>query len=190
MDRMSLPILPALIVLAAYLTSRLVVSSPRPRWINSWLPIIFVVLTTGIPFAKHLEGARLKELAETKAMDIVAQEVRQDPAEEILLICSDSRSPRSLAFHFGYHYPDNLRVVYFGDLSDESQLPSYTLLFRDRGRSAFLNRAYGFVHYDAELDELDRETLYESGNVTLEKLVKREQLRRLIEPNKRMESHN
>ena len=183
-DRMTLPILPALIVLAAHLTSRL----PRPRWINSSLPIFFVLLLTGIPFAGHLEGARWKALAETKAMGVVAQEVRQDAAEEILLICSDSRSPSSLAFHFGYHYPKNLRVVYFGDLTHESQLPSYVLLFRDRGRSAFLNKAYGLVHYDAELDELDRETLYESGKVTLEKLVKREQLRRLIEPNKRMES--
>jgi hypothetical protein len=183
-DRMTLPILPALIVLAAYLTSRLVVSSPRPRWITSYLSIIFVILLTGIPFVEHLEGARWKELIEAKAMDIVEQQVQQNPRKDIVLVCSDSRSPQSLAFYFGYHYPDNLRVTYLGDLNSDSQLPENTFIFRDKSRSDFLQSAYGFVHYDAELDYLDRESLYEFGNVTLAKLVEPEQLKGLTEPNK------
>jgi len=191
-DRMTLPILPAVIVSAAYLTSQLVVSSSRPHWFNSYVPITFVILLTMIPFVQYLylEGVRCKELAEAKTMGIVKKEVRQNPEEEFLLICSDSRSPRSLAFYFGYNYPNNLRVTYFGDLNHNCQLPKHILIFVDRRRSAFLNRAYGHVHYDAELDALDGEFLYQSSSVTLRKIVVHEQMRRLIEKYMQKNSHN
>ena len=44
-------------------------------------------------------------------MRIVRREVAAEPDARFLLVCSDARSPESLAFYFGYQYPTNLISV-------------------------------------------------------------------------------
>jgi hypothetical protein len=61
-------------------------------------------------------------------------------------------------------------------------------VFVDRQRSEFLKSAYGSRHYDDEIDLLGLAAVYKSGDVALLRSERKDQLRKLILPNKRIES--
>jgi len=187
-DRMTLPMLPGLYILAAFMTSRLNITSDRPGWINSFLPILLVLGLAGLPFAQYVNSWRHEKLPEAAAMAVVQQEVGSHPSKEYLLLCSDTRSPRSLSFYFGYHYPDNLHVESVMNLSDELPRSEEILVFINRKRSRFLESAYGHRHYDAEIDSLVLSSLYEADGVVLLRAERQESIRQLMLPNNRMES--
>jgi hypothetical protein len=180
MERMTLPILPSFCILAAYLTSRLSVSSDRPAWVSSLISILFILVLTGIPFAKYLNSWRQKQLPEAQTMSIVRKEVEKHPAKQFLMLCSDTRSPRSLSFYFGYRYPENLHVVSVRELKQDSHQNDRVFVFMDRDRSRFLQDAYGKRHYDSEIDALDLPCLYTSEKVVLLEIQQQKHLAELI----------
>jgi len=187
-DRMTLPILPSFYILAACLTSWLSVLSKRPTWIKSYVPILLILGLTGIPFAKYLNSWRFKELPEAKAMSIVRQEVDTHPAKQYLLVSSDTRSPNSLSFYFGYRYPDNLQVASVQGLKQNFQQSDHIFIFMDRRRSKFLQNAYGIRHYDAEINALSFPTVYASGSIVLAKIDQDKYIKHLILLNDQKES--
>lgn len=188
-DRMTLPLLPSLYILAAFVTSRLSVYSDRPEWINSLIPILLILGLAGVPFAKYVNSWRWVELAEANAMGIVQQEIRIHPTMKHLLLCSDSRSPKSLSFYFGYRYPANLLVSSVDKLTDASiRFTGKRFVFVDRERSAFLKSAYGHPHHDDKIDSLGLAPVYKSGSVVLFISEREDELSKLILPNNRMES--
>lgn len=178
--RMSLPILPALYILASFAISRLSIVHNRPRWIDSFFPIILTLSFTGLPFIKYVISWTEKELSELNAISIVKKEVKAHPNKEYLLICSDERSPNSLSFYFEYRYPKNLYVVYPKNLTKELIYNKEIFLFIHRQRSAFLKSAYGSRHYDNEIDLLAFAPLYKSGNIELLKSKKEDNTKILI----------
>jgi hypothetical protein len=141
--RMTYPLLPGLLVLAAVAASRLAALLAHRARARRVAPVVVLLalvgLLTGLPFARWVAGWRGRS-EEADAMDIVRREVVEQPLRRHLLICSDQRSPRSLAFHFGYEYPDNLLAVSIADLRDELLVPGRHFVFRDRSRSRFLRR--------------------------------------------------
>lgn len=165
LERMTLPLLPGLYILAAFMASHLSVRSGRAEWINSFIPILLVL---GPPLAQYASSWKWRESAEARSMAIIRQEITTHPTRKHLLVCSDTRSPESLSFYFGYRYPASLRVLSAGALTDTIlQSADKRFVFLHQERSAFLKTAYGQPNYDKEIDSLGLATVYESGSVTL-----------------------
>lgn len=181
LDRMTLPVLPAFIILAAHLTSRFSVTSGRPAWINSTIPVLLVIAVNGFSFAQHLKTWKGKDLPEAEAISIVQQETEKNPEKQFLLICSDLRSPESLAFYFGYRYPENLRVLSFGELTQAFDQTSYVFVFINRNCSRFLEEAYGKRHFDTEIDALSLPIVFSSGSIVLFRTDDKKNIARLID---------
>lgn len=186
-DRMTLPMLPAFYILASFAASRLSITSDRSGWINSFIPILLVLGFTGLPFAQYVNSWRGNELPEATSMSIVRKEVYTHPHRQYLLVCSDKFSPLTHSFYFGYRYPENLHVVSPDNLTDELLRSEERLVFINRHRSNFLKSAYGSRHYDDEIDLLDLATVYKSGEVSLLRSERQDELRSLVLPNKRIE---
>jgi hypothetical protein len=189
MERMTLPLLPGLYVLAALMAARLFVNSERAGRYNSLILILLVLGVGGVPFARYVSSWRGQKLAEANAMAIVQQETTKHSETEHLLVCSDVRSPASLAFYFSYKYPANLRALSVGTLSDELlRSAGRRFVFVHKQRSTFLKSSYGHPSYDAEIDALGLAPVYESGDVKLFISEREDELRRLIRSDNRRES--
>ena len=187
-DRMTLPMLPGLYVLAAFTTSRLSITSDRAGCINSFLPVVLVLGFAGMPFAQYVDSWRGKELPEATAMSILRTEVKGHPDREYLLVCSDHRSPDALSFYFGYRYPENLHVVFVENLTEELIRSDERFVFMDQQRSAFLKSAYGSRHFDEEIDSLGLASVYKSGSVELLRCEQPDAVRELMLASSRLES--
>jgi hypothetical protein len=187
-DRMTLPMLPGLYVLAAFTTSRLSITSDRAGGINAFLPVLLVLGFAGMPFAQYVDSWRGKELPEARAMSILRTEVKGHPDREYLLVCSDNRSPDALSFYFEYRYQENLHAVFVENLTDELLRSEEKFVFVDKQRSAFLKSAYGNREYDEEIDSLGLTTVYKSGGVELLRSERPDPLRELMLQGKRTES--
>jgi hypothetical protein len=185
--RMTLPMLPGLLILAAYVASRLSVRSERQGWVNSSIPVLFILGIVVVPFVQHVHSQGGQGSAEANAMAIIQREVGIHPEREHLLVCSDARSPESLAFHFGYRYPVNLRVLSVGTLT-EAMLDSADVrfLFIHEQRSAFLRSVYREPHYDREICSLGLAPVYAAGSVRLFRTERGQEVSRLIPPGNRM----
>jgi hypothetical protein len=72
-------------------------------------------------------------------------------------------------------------------LGQDFQASDRIFIYVDRERSAFLHKAYGRRHYDAEIDALDLVSLYKSGSVALLEIENEQQMTRLIQSNGRMD---
>ena len=184
--RMTLPLLPGLYILAAFMASRLSVRSERSGLINSFIPMLLVLVLAGVPFANYVKSWKWQERSEANAVGIVQKELKAHPARKVLLVCSDSRSPVSLSFYFGYRYPANLRVTSVEALTDASlRSAEKCFVFVDRKRSAFLKSAYGSPHYDDAIYSLRLKPVYKSGYVVLFASESKDALRKLILPDNR-----
>lgn len=180
--RMTLPLLPAIYIFAAFATSRLPIISNPPRWMNSKL-LIFLVLGSLVWQCADFLSSRLgREIPESTAMTILRRNVMQNPSRDFLLVCSDTRSPRSLMFYFGYRYPDNLLVEYVPNLADQPLHSQDAFIFLDRKRSQYMQSAYGHRNFDAEIDSLQLFRIYESRNVVLFKADEADMLDQLFSP--------
>lgn len=187
-DRMTLPALPGILVLAGFAASRLRVASERIPIVNNTVPVLLVVGIAALPFAKHVESLRERPLAETHAMAMVRQEVTSNPDKRFLLLCSDQKSPRSLSFYFGYTYPANLYVT-DPQRVDIGQVSCYkAFVFVHKQRSCFLESAYGHRHFDEGIQALRLPVAYREGDVALYQSEHIEELLKSILPNKSMES--
>ncbi len=181
-DRMTLPILPALYVMAALAISRLYPDAEHEKKILRFIPILIALFLATLPFAVYVKSWRGVELPEATAMSIIRNDIKRHPEKTYLLACSDTRSPNSLLFYFGYKYPENLRVVFTGDLTYELLNRDLSLIYVDRQRSAFLQAAYGRRNYDNEINSLGLDPVYRAGNVELLRAPKANVLMKLIAP--------
>lgn len=179
-DRMTLPLLPAFYVLAAFAISSLSRITEKAKSINQLVPIVLVLGFVGLPFTQYVQSWRGVQLPEATAMAIIKNDIKQHPEKTYLLVCSDSRSPNSLRFYFGYQYPENLRVVFAGDLTDDLLNKDLSLAYIDRQRSAFLQSAYGRRHYDGEIDALGLTPVYQAGGIELLRSTQANALKKLI----------
>lgn len=184
--RMALPAFPGLCVLAAFLSSRLMVASQRSL-INRLIPLLILCLAS-LPFANYVYSWRGEPLAEEKAIAIVKHEVATHPDNNYLLICSDTNSPKSLAFYFGYEYPANLRVVFVGQLTRELLAHRKYFIFVDEDRSRYLKSEFGRPHYDDKIHSLGLPQLYHSNGFFLYESERDGDLNKLLTPDKRIDS--
>lgn len=126
------------------------------------LVAFFIVSLTSLPFLNYVNSWRFGSLSEAHAIATVRKEVAKEQDRKFLLVCSDSRSPKSLAFYFGYKYPRNLVVISAANLDPDRLLGSdKVFIFLDENRSRFLKSAYGLQHYDQQIRELDLQLLYQ-----------------------------
>lgn len=190
MERMTLPALPGIYILGAFVITRLAsylsTFSRRLQHAGAVLPLLLVVCFTGSSFVAYIYSWKNITLAEANVMAIVQQEIKDNPEKKYLLISSDSRSPASLSFYFDYHYPDNLKVVSVAALTtDLLTQADKEFVFLDKSRSEFLASAYGNAFYDKEIEALNLVPLYYSGDVVLFTAERKEQLENLIVLNDR-----
>lgn len=184
--RYTLPLLPGLLVLAALAASSLATRVSQIAGPRATIAVASVALVlVGLPLLPRLEAWRGRPPRESLAMAIVRREVADHPREAYLLICSDQRSPKSLAFHFGYRYPSNLVVVSVEDLTEEMLGSGRAFVFRDRSRSLFLETRYGEPHHDDEIEALGLERAYQSGDVVLFKSERASELAPLLAARRR-----
>ncbi len=165
--RMVIPLLPGFYILAAYMTSRLTVAGCRKASIVTIIPVLLVLLLAGRRFASHGREWMAAELPDVQAMEIVKLEVSSNPQDKHLLVCADHVSPCSLGFYFEYEYPENLEVVYAGDLTDESFLAAKCFLYIHRDLSEWWGDHHGRYRYDVAADRLGFAGLFEAGCVKL-----------------------
>ena len=182
LERMTLPLLPGLYILAAFTASHLSIRSGRAEWINACIPILLVL---GPPLAQYASSWKWRESAEARSMAIIRQEITKHPTRKHLLVCSDTRSLESLSFYFGYRYPASLRVLPARTLTDAFlRSADKRFVFLHRKRSSFLEAAYGQPNYDDEIDALGLASIYESDGIKLFTSEGEDGLRRLIPPKK------
>jgi hypothetical protein len=168
MGRMIYPALPGVYILAAHAAASIKIPVARPPWLVPWLPSALIASIFVGQIGREMISANRRPLAEAKAMSLVKQIVQAQPQTKHLMVCSDIRSPASLAFYFGYRYPTNLRVLHVDELSAEEQRNAdKQLIFRNRKRSEFLKEAYNKRAYDAEIEALHLPPIYDHDNVSL-----------------------
>jgi hypothetical protein len=168
-ERMTLPALPGLYILAAYGASRISVLAPTMSRRATWLPIVLVASLVAAPLAQELLSWRGRLRPEAGGMVIVRDEVLRDPGHQYVLVSSDPRSPESLAFFFDYQYPSNLRVISADALvRSASPIEAHrAFVFANRERSQFLADAFGVKSYDAEIADTGLAPVYDVGGVSL-----------------------
>lgn len=166
--RMVTPMLPASLILAAYLISQLSVYSKRPSWINSCLPVFLILTISGLQLAIYLRDWKAEEkFSEIKAINAVRERVNESPSKNFILLCSDEWSPDALEFYFGYRYPENLKAVYLGDFEPGAHEADYAFNFIHRFRSNQMFSWFGIPHYDSEIDRLSLPVLFENEEISL-----------------------
>lgn len=169
--RMTLPALPGFCILAGHFASRLSLSSEgaqRGARTHDRLVFLTVASLAVLPFVDYVKSWRYESRPEMHVMEMVRREIAEAPTGRTLIVCSDMRSPESLAFYFGYRYPSNVAAVYAGKLNREDLLRSEKVfVFLDAGRSKFLEGAYGQPNFDQQIRELGLPALYEKEGVRL-----------------------
>lgn len=181
-NRMALPALPGILVLAGFAASRLRVSSERFPIVNDLITVLLVLGIAALPFAKHIKSLRERSLGETRAMTLLQHEVSTNPDKIFLLLCSDQRSPGSLSFYFGYTCPRNLYVVDPLHLGNDLVGFDEAFVFVHEKRSRFLESAYGKRHFDEEIQALQLPIAYAGGDVVLFRTEQTEKLVNTILP--------
>lgn len=166
--RMAIPCLPGLYILAGYFASKISISSSKSQRVNNLIAFLVIVFISGLPFLYYMYSWREKTTPEANVMRIVNNEVLDKSEASFLLLTSDTRSPRSLAFYFGYEYPMNLDVAYAGD-KIEHPIGVYdkVFIFLHEIRSTFLKSAYGFENCDDVIKSSGLSLTYEEHGVSL-----------------------
>jgi len=152
-ERMTLPVLPGLYILAAYGASRLSIAGMATARHGRLLAASLVTLLLLGPLAGELLSWRQHERAEAQAMAIVTSAVQDEPGTQMLLVCSDERSVQALAFYFGYRLPPNLRAATVDELLRTPALAAAerAFVFVNHPRSLFLAEAFGLTSHDEEI---------------------------------------
>lgn len=165
--RMAVPLLPGMLIVAALFADYLCSLPTYSLRSRRWIAVAIVVLAV-FPFGKFLMSWSTSELAESHAMNLFKSEVLSHPQEKILLLCSDERSPRSLEFYFYLEYPKNLQVLHIEKfLQDPKQDYDEVYIFTNHRRAEFLQRAYGHVHFEEQIEALRLPPLFAEGTVEL-----------------------
>jgi hypothetical protein len=121
-----------------------------------------------LPFTEQINYWQYLQRGETNAMEIVRSEIEAHSDRKYLLICSDQRSSTNLSFHFEFEYPENLTVMWAGDLTtDLLNNSTGAFLYLHTGLSRYLESAYGQKNYDEQMRSLNLQELSNRGRVLL-----------------------
>lgn len=166
--RMAMPAFPGLVILASYFGSQINIAATRSPRFNAAVGVMFFIALLAPSFIDYVASWQLLKRPEAEAIALVRRAVSDNPRENFLLVTSDSRSPGSLQFYFGYDYPGNLRVVYAGELTQDQLLQStQVFLYINQDLSSLMRRAYHSKNYDAEIQALDLTTVYDETKILL-----------------------
>lgn len=114
---------------------------------------IFLIELFCLPMINYVRIFSNIKIVEFQCIEKVKNILNQTD-EQILLLCSDFRSPVSLEYYFAWKYPDKLNVLYFRDSDLRTvQLFNIILFFRHLNRSRSLKN-YGIINFDTEMDSL------------------------------------
>lgn len=166
-ERMTLPALPGMYILAALLLSDII-----DRLKHEKLRLFLLILTASAlaiqPLAGFIRNLSTIDQSEAIAMSILRASIeRNDQQQQNLLLTSDPRSPQSLSFYFSYKYPTNLTVAYPSELPNVDPSVGKIYFYVNRGMSDFLERSYGQKNYNKSIEKLHLKSLYHSGNISL-----------------------
>ncbi len=166
--RMTLPLLPAVLILAATFAAQIYDAAERrgPVFRISALMVFGAVLV--FPLATHVKISMSAGVPEAEAISIIKREAEAAPGNTFLLVTSDVRSATSLEFYFGYDYPPNIDAIFAGELVDTvlSQW-SDIYIFVHSERSNFLRAAYDISNFDKQVATLGRPELFSREGVAL-----------------------
>lgn len=167
--RMALPALPGFCILGGHFISRLrVFAAPGGDNKGKRLAWMFAATLVALPFVQFVGNWRRLHDGEGQVMNAIATQVRHHPQSRLLLLCSDRRSPESLAFYFGYKYPKNVTAKHVADLDSATlRAAGKAILFVHERRSKFLRDKYGDQHWDDAIAALDLPLLSCHSNVTM-----------------------
>lgn len=168
-ERMTLPLLPGLYILAAYGASRLSIAGAATLRAGRWPAFALVVALLIGPLAGEVLSWRTHDRAEAQAMSIVTAAVDHEPDARLLLLCSDERSAQALAFYFGYHLPPNLHTATVDELLRTPALAAAdrAFVFANHPRSTFLSDAFGVKTYDDEIAAAGGAPAFDRDGVSL-----------------------
>ncbi len=164
-ERMSLPLLPGIYILATEGLSYLTRQISRIMKFSSTVVLILLLTLIGLPFFQYLHSWRTMGSDESKALTVIKQDVLTHPDKRYLLLCSDVRSPDSLAFYFGYQYPENLAVMEFDSVEKIKPFPDDLRVFVHKERATTLGAMYKTPVYYEQILALGLPLLYQSQNV-------------------------
>ena len=162
-SRMLLPLFPGLVILAVN-----GMESILRRWglhTRTILISIFTILALSPQIIK-ISGWSELERGESGAIKIIREDLdkNQNP---IVLITSDTRSAKALQFYFSYRLPQELKIIYAGDLKANYAPVGSTYLYINHARSKFLSHAYGEKNYDRMIQGSGAQLIFKSRTVEL-----------------------
>jgi hypothetical protein len=166
-DRMTLPLLPAFVILVAHAISRISVNWAIVR------PDAFVAagLAVGLfflPLLTHVVEVLKRPRAEMKAVSVLKSEIGWNSDSPTLVLTSDSRSVESLKFFFGYRYPDNVTVAQAKQMAEiDQKYGDRIFVYQNLDRSRWLKVAYGIENSDSEIDSLRVSPIFQLVDVKL-----------------------
>lgn len=190
MDRMVLPALPGMYILAAYVISKVDLSSSRLVFGSYIIPVILVLALTIYPFARYVKYLQTKDFSESHAVGYFKIYTQEDDNLQYLLLCSDQRSAKYLKIYFSYNYPKNLKVMTLGKLDDNLLQNHKVLIYVDESRSKFLYSAYNKKNYDEEIKTLKLNQLFTENSISLYEVSTVEEKLKLIEMHKESDNIN
>jgi hypothetical protein len=113
-QRMVLPVLPGLVVLAALASDRALDRLRGSRW---RAPVaVAVAIAVAVP-AVHVMSARLVRPRPETASFAVLRDEAADPGRRIVLVCGEPRCVDISGFYFDFAPPPNLTVVFANDFA-------------------------------------------------------------------------
>jgi 4-amino-4-deoxy-L-arabinose transferase-like glycosyltransferase len=120
-QRMVLPALPGILVLAALASDRALERLPRSRW---WkLGIAAIAIAVIAPAAFAIAMAVAGTAPETASFAALRKEVA-DPSRRFVLVCGEASCVSAIGIHFGLVVPANLTVMFAADFA-RAPLPEH-----------------------------------------------------------------
>lgn len=113
-ERMVLPVLPGLLVLAALASDRALDRLQGWRWRT---PVAAALALAVVGPALYVMAARLSRPRPETASFAVLRDEAADPARRIVLVCGEPRCVQISRFYFDFALPANLTVVFAGDFA-------------------------------------------------------------------------
>jgi hypothetical protein len=113
-ERMVLPVLPGIIVLAALASDQALERLHSSRWRTPIVAALLVFLCA--PAVRVMSARMIRPRSETASFAVLRDEVA-DPTHRVVLVCGERRSVHISGFYFAFEMPSNLTVVFAADFA-------------------------------------------------------------------------
>lgn len=168
-DRMLLPALPGMCILAAYGITHVL----RPVALRH-LAAVGVVAIAAYQFNAYVQSWKDIRWFEKEAVDVLKQDMADNDQLATLVVTLDTRSPLVMEFFFQYAYPEVLTVVAADEFQnwtgDQVGRFQRIYLYQDRQMANFLHAAYGEPLLELTTPPALTVRLYEGAGITLDSL--------------------